>query len=140
MMKRTKAANITEYIATCPAELRPRLEQLRAAISKAAPRAQERISYQIPTFSLCGNLVHFAAYDRHVGFYPGASGVEHFQKDLASYATSKGAVQFPHDRAIPFGLIGKIVKFRIAENVEKAAARDVKKKKKKNTAAKGKSR
>ena len=127
-MKRTKAATIGEYIATCPAELQPRLEKLRSTIAKAAPRAEERISDQIPTFSLCGNLVHFAAYDRHVGFYPGASGVKHFQQDFASYATSKGGVQFPHDRAVPFALIGKIVKFRVAENLERAAARDAKKK------------
>ena len=89
-MKKSKARpeTIDEYIAAFPGEIRTKLEQLRAAIRQAAPRARERISYRIPTFSLCGNIVHFAGYERHVGFYPGASGVKRFrlEENLAKYA------------------------------------------------------
>jgi uncharacterized protein YdhG (YjbR/CyaY superfamily) len=128
-MKRTKATTIDEYIAQYPSEVQARLEKIRATIRKAAPQARERISYAIPTFSQCGNIVHFAAYEHHIGFYPGASAIKHFAKDLAAYASAKGSVQFPLDRPVPLGLIGKIARFRVKENVAKYAAADTKTKK-----------
>ena len=138
-MKRAKATSIDEYIAQFPAEVQARLEEIRATIRRAAPQARERISYGIPTFSQCGNIVHFAAYEHHIGFYPGASGIKRFAKDLASYASAKGSVQFPLDRPVPLALIGRIARFRVAENVAKYATPDAKPKKakKKKTARKG---
>jgi uncharacterized protein YdhG (YjbR/CyaY superfamily) len=121
-MKRAKAATIDAYIAGYPADVQARLEAIRATIRRAAPQARERISYAIPTFSQCGNVVHFAAYEHHIGFYPGASAVKRFAKDLARYASAKGSVQFPLDRPVPLGLIGRITRFRVAENVAKYAA------------------
>lgn len=112
--------SIDEYIATCPKEIRAILEQLRATIKAAVPQAEEKISYQMPTFFLKGNLVHFAAHTSHIGFYPTPSGIEAFKRDLSRYASSKGAVQFPLDQPMPLELISKIVKFRVAENLEKA--------------------
>lgn len=81
------------------------------------------MAYQMPTFRLNGNLVHFAAFSKHIGFYPTPSGVENFLKELAPYATSKGAVQFPLDKPVPYGLIGRIVKYRVKENLAKAAGK-----------------
>jgi uncharacterized protein YdhG (YjbR/CyaY superfamily) len=120
-MKRAKAANVDEYIALYPPSVRERLEKIRAAVRRAAPQALEKISYQIPTFALCGNLVHFAAYEHHIGFYPGASGVKRFEKELASYDRAKGSVQFPLNRPVPLRLIGEIVRFRVKENLAKYA-------------------
>jgi uncharacterized protein YdhG (YjbR/CyaY superfamily) len=114
---------IDEYIAAFPREVRATLEQLRKVIREAAPGAEERISYRIPTFSLCGNVVHFAGYERHVGFYPGPSGVKKFAKELSAYASAKGSVQFPHDRPLPLGLVRKIVQFRLEENLAQYAKR-----------------
>jgi uncharacterized protein YdhG (YjbR/CyaY superfamily) len=111
-----KPETIDEYIAAFEGDIRARLEQLREAIRQAAPLASERISYRIPTFSLCGNLVHFAGFERHVGFYPGPSGIKKFAKELSSYASAKGSAQFPHDRPLPLGLVRKIVRFRLEEN------------------------
>ena len=88
---------------------------MRRTIRKHAPQAEERISYRIPTFYLGGNLVHFAAFDRHVGFYPGASGIAAFKKALAAYESGKGSVQFPHDEPLPLELVAEIVRFRVAE-------------------------
>ena len=130
-MKRTKATSIDEYIAEYPAEVQARLEKIRATIRKAAPQARERISYAIPTFSQCGNIVHFAAYEHHIGFYPGASAVKQFKKELAAYESAKGSVQFPLNRPVPLGLIGKIARFRVKENLAKYATVDAKTKKKK---------
>jgi uncharacterized protein YdhG (YjbR/CyaY superfamily) len=120
-MRQAKAETIDEYIAAFEGDVRARLEQLRAAIRQAAPQAGERISYRIPTFSLSGNLVHFAGFERHVGFYPGPSGIEKFAKELSSYQSAKGSVQFPHDRPLPLGLVRKIVRFRLEENLAKHA-------------------
>ena len=117
---------IDEYIACFPPEVREKLETIRATIRKAAPKAEEAISYMIPTFKLHGNLVHFAAYKNHIGFYPGAGGIAAFKEELAGYETSKGTVQFPLDQRIPYGLIAKIVKFRVAQNLDKAAAKTTK--------------
>lgn len=124
-MKTTVAApkNINEYIATFPAETQALLEVLRATIKSAAPDAVEMISYQMPAFKLFGMLVYFAAYQHHIGFYPGASGVVAFTEDLKGYKTSKGTVQFPLDKALPMDIITKIVQFRVTENTQKAEAK-----------------
>jgi uncharacterized protein YdhG (YjbR/CyaY superfamily) len=114
---------IDEYIAACPDEVQPLLQQIRQTIHAAAPDAQEAISYQMPTFKLHGNLVHFAAYKKHIGFYPVPSGIEAFKDELAGYASSKGAVQFPLNQPLPLDLISRIVTFRVAENLTRAGLR-----------------
>ena len=108
--------SIDEYIKTFPRDIQKILETVRQTIKKTAPKAVEAISYQIPTFKLNGNLVHFAAFKNHIGFYPGSGAINIFQKDLAKYNSSKGAVQFPLDKPIPLLLIQKIVKHRVKEN------------------------
>jgi len=107
---------IDEYISTFPPEVQVRLHELRAAISNEAPNASERISYGMPTFYLNGNLVYFAAYKNHIGFYPTPSGVEAFRTELSEYKWAKGSVQFPHNKPLPLQLISKIVSFRVKEN------------------------
>lgn len=126
-MKTSTHTNIDEYIATFPVEVREVLEKVRATIQKAAPKAEEAISYNIPTFKLNGNLVHFAGYKNHIGFYPGAAGIEAFKKEIASYKNAKGSVQFPLDKPMPLALITKIVKYRVKVTQEKAKAKGVKK-------------
>lgn len=118
---------IDEYIAGFPDEVQQVLQQIRLTIRSAAPDAQEAISYQMPTFKLHGNLVHFAAHKKHIGFYPAPSGIEAFKDELAPYASSKGAVQFPLDQPIPYDLIRNIVTFRVAENLARAEAKRRKK-------------
>src|ERR1044072_1019708 len=118
-----KPTTIDEYIADFPRDVQPLLEKVRAAIRKAAPDAEEAISYQMPTFKQHGNLIHFAGYDRHIGLYPGSRPIEAFKDELTKYKTSKGTVQLPLDKPIPVGLIGKITKFCVTRNVEKAAAK-----------------
>ena len=109
---------IDEYIASFPQEVQTILEELRQVIRGSAPDAEELISYGIPTFDLNGlHLVHFAAYKSHVGFYPTSSGIKAFKRELSSFKTSKGTVQFPLDKPIPFDLIKKIVNFRVKENM-----------------------
>ncbi len=112
--------NIDEYIGIFPEEVQVILEQVRATIRQAAPEATEKISYAMPTFYLHGNLVYFAAYKNHIGFYPSTSGIIAFQKEISGYKNSKGAVQFPIDQPMPLDLIAEMVKFRAIENVEKA--------------------
>jgi uncharacterized protein YdhG (YjbR/CyaY superfamily) len=114
---------IDDYIAGFPHEVQKLLKKLRATIRKAAPEAQETIKYQIPTFTLKGNLVHFGAYKNHIGFYPAPMGIEKFKDELSAYAGAKGSVRFPLDKPIPFDLVSKIVKFRVEKNLEKAAAK-----------------
>ncbi|MFA6121141.1 MAG: DUF1801 domain-containing protein [Sideroxydans sp.] len=114
-----KPESIDDYIATFPREVQATLEKLRQTIQKAAPDATEKISYQMPTFYLNGNLVHFAAYKNHIGFYPAPSGIIAFQDELKKYKTSKGAIQFTIDEAIPHALVKKIVQFRVKENSAK---------------------
>ncbi len=114
-----KPVNIDEYIARFPKETQKMLEQFRLTVKKAAPQAEEAISYGMPAFKLNGMLVWFAAHTAHIGFYPRASGIEAFKKELSAYKQSKGAVQFPLGDPLPLGLITKIVKFRIAENLER---------------------
>jgi uncharacterized protein YdhG (YjbR/CyaY superfamily) len=123
-MKRSDAiaATIDDYIAGHPPAIRKRLSAMRRTIRKHAPGAEERISYRIPTFYLGGNLVHFAAFERHVGFYPGAAGIAAFKQALASYNSAKGSVQFPHDEPLPLELVAEIVQFRVAHQGAKRAA------------------
>ena len=113
-------ATIDEYIRSFQANIQNILEKMRQTIRKAAPDAIEAISYQMPTLKLNGeNLVHFAAFKNHIGFYPTPSGIEAFKKPLADYKASKGAVQFPLDKPVPLDLVEKIVKFRVTENLPK---------------------
>jgi len=110
---------IDEYIQTFPEEVQIILEKMRQTIRKAAPEAEEAISYQIPTFKLNGNLVHFAAFKNHVSFFPMARGVEAFKKELSRFKGSRGTVQFPLGRPVPYDLVRKITVFRRKENLEK---------------------
>lgn len=119
-MNTPKAKDIDEYIAGFAPDVQVMLEELRAAIRKAAPEAKETISYQMPAFLLYGILVYFAAYKNHIGFYPTGSGIERFKEELSAYEGSKGTVRFPLDRPLPLDLITKIVKFRVKQNLEKA--------------------
>lgn len=118
-----KLANIDAYIASFPTEIQKMLAQLRITIKKAAPKAEETIKYGMPTLTLNGNLVHYAAYKNHIGFYPAPSAIKTFKKELANFKTSKGAIQFPLDKPLPLNLITKIVKFRVKENLAKAAVK-----------------
>jgi uncharacterized protein YdhG (YjbR/CyaY superfamily) len=118
--KRTESKSIDEYITSFPEEVQKKLQALRAAIKAAAPEAEETISYQIPAFTLKGNLVYFAAYKNHIGFYPTSSGIEAFKQDLSIYESSKGTVKFPIGKPLPLDLISKIVRFRVAENLKRA--------------------
>lgn len=116
-MKKTNFQTIDEYIKTFPQDIQIVLNQVRLAIKEAAPQATETISYQMPTFKLNGkNLVHFAAWKNHIGFYPTPSGTEKFKKEISQYTYAKGSIQFPLDKPIPLPLIAKIVKFRVEEN------------------------
>lgn len=123
--------SIDEYIATFPADVQKILEELRATIRAAAPAAEEKISYQLPTFALNGNLVHFAAWKTHIGFYPTPSGMEAFKDELAKYEGAKGSVKFPIEKPLPLKLISKIVKFRVAENLKKVEQKSSKRAKSK---------
>lgn len=119
---------IDEYIAGFPADVQKILEKVRATIRKEAPDAGEAIKYRIPTFTMDGNLVHFAAFKGHIGFYPGPTGIEAFKDELSVYESAKGSVRFPLDQPIPYGLITKIVKFRVKESLAAAGAKKKKKK------------
>jgi uncharacterized protein YdhG (YjbR/CyaY superfamily) len=124
--ERKAPADIDDYIAAFPPDVRSILKKIRATIRKAAPKAEETISYQIPTFTLCGNLVHFAAFKNHIGLYPPVRSDEKLRDDVAAYANEKGNLRFPLDEPIPYALIGRIVKVRVRENLEKAEARQKK--------------
>lgn len=119
--KQPQPKNIDEYIAQFPPEVQAILQKIRAIVHQAAPDAKEKISYQMPTFTLNGNLVHFAAFKNHIGFYPIPSGIEAFKQELSPYPQGKGSVQFPLDKPIPYDLITRIVAYRIEENLKKAA-------------------
>ena len=116
MQKLNRYKTIDEYIANFPPKVRSILRKIRTTIKIAAPDAKEKISYGIPTFDLNGNLVHFAAYKSHIGFYPTSSGINKFKNEFGTYKVSKGTVQFPIDTAIPYDLIKQIVEFRVEEN------------------------
>ncbi len=107
-----------EYIERSPPEVQKRLEQLRKTIHEGAPEAMEAISDGMPTFKINGNLVHFAAFKHHIGFYPTSSRVAAFEKELLPYTHSKGSIQFPLDKPIPLDLVKKTVKFRVKESLE----------------------
>jgi uncharacterized protein YdhG (YjbR/CyaY superfamily) len=119
--------NIDEYIAGFPDDVQDILEKIRTTIQEAAPDAEETISYQIPTFTLNGNLVHFAAYKHHIGFYPTPSGIEMYKEEISGYKWAKGSVQFPLDQPIPYELISRITAFRVVENLAKAEPKAKKK-------------
>jgi uncharacterized protein YdhG (YjbR/CyaY superfamily) len=119
MERKEQLKTIDGYIKTFPEDIQSILEKMRQTIRKAAPEAVEAISYQIPTFKLNGNLVHFAAFKKHIGFYPTSSGIEAFKKELSPYKGARGSVQFPIDKPIPYDLVKKIVIFRVKENLKK---------------------
>jgi uncharacterized protein YdhG (YjbR/CyaY superfamily) len=125
---KTAPKNIDEYIADFPEDVQEILEKIRLTIRNAAPDAEETIKYQMPTFTLKGNLVHFAAYKKHIGLYPAPSGIEKFKDELSAYKGAKGSVRFPLNQPIPYNLIGEIVKFRVQENLERTEAKGKKKK------------
>ena len=122
------AADIDEYIQQFPDSVQTILQKLRISIKKTAPKAEEVISYQMPAFKYHGMLVYFAGYKNHIGFYPTSSPMKVFKDRLTGYKTSKGAIQFPINEAIPLTLVKDIVKFRIKENLEKENAKLKKKK------------
>ena len=126
-MNNADITSIDAYIALFPPDVQNLLQTVRATIKAVAPEAEEKISYQIPTFALKGNLVHFAAYKNHIGFYPGASGIRTFTQELANYQTSKGTVQFPLQEPLPLALIRDIVQFRVVENLQLAKMKAAKK-------------
>ena len=123
----TKFKSVDEYISLQPKNVKPLLQQLRKTIKEAAPDSEELISYNMPGYKLKGMLVYFAAWKEHIGFYGASSTlVEKFKKDLSGYELSKGTIKFPLDQPLPLALITKIVKFRVKENLEKAAAKALK--------------
>ena len=126
-MDSNKVNSIDKYIANCPEEVQKKLKELRATIKAAAPEATEKISYQIPTFYLKGNLVHFGVFKNHIGFYPTPSGIEAFKKEFAKYIGTKSALHFPFDKPLPLILVSKIVKFRVKENLKRAELKSKKK-------------
>lgn len=126
-MKEDVAPNVDIYIASFPTETRKFLGQVRKAILKAAPGAEEIISYQMPAYKLNGMLVYFAGYKNHIGFYPTGSGIESFKHKLSGYKTSKGTVQFPLNQPPPLDLITEMVRFRVIENLERLTAKQTKK-------------
>ncbi len=117
--KSGKPTTIDEYIAQCPEDVQPVLAKIRAVIKQAAPEAKEKISYQMPAFYQDGTLVWFGLHAHHIGFYPTGEGIEAFKEELSGYKSSKGAVQFPLDEPMPYELISRIVKHRVAENQKK---------------------
>ena len=122
-MDKTTPATIDAYIAAFPEDVQAVLQQIRWTIHETVPEATEAISYQMPTFKLHGNLVHFGAFKSHIGFYPVPSGIEAFQEELAAYKQGRGSVQFPLDRPMPYDLIRRIVEYRVQENTANAAAK-----------------
>ncbi len=120
--------SIDEYIATFPEEIQKILDELRATIKASAPDAEEKISYRMPTFYLKGNLVHFAAFKNHIGFYPTPGGIQAFKDELSIYEGAKGSIKFPIDKPLPLKLISKIVEFRVIENLKNAEIKSSKRK------------
>ncbi|MFD0766247.1 iron chaperone [Mucilaginibacter lutimaris] len=122
-----KPNNADEYIAAYPAQVQARMEELRRTIKNAAPQATEVISYGMPGYKINSVLVYFAGWDKHIGFYPGASGIASFKDELSVYKGAKGSVQFPLDEPLPLDLITRVVKFRVEEEAAIALARKMKK-------------
>ena len=119
MRKQSNINTIDDYLAICPAYIRKILIELRETIKKAAPQAEEKISYQMPAFFQKGVLVYFAAQKNHIGFYPTSSGVEAFKEELSAFSFSKCAIRCPYEKPLPLKLISEIVRFRVMENLEK---------------------
>jgi uncharacterized protein YdhG (YjbR/CyaY superfamily) len=124
---RVASTSIDEYISGFPPKIQKILQKVRKVIKKAAPGAEEKISYQMPAFAQRGILVYFAAWKNHIGLYPTSSGITAFKRELSKYKVAKGSVQFPIEEPLPYDLISRIVKFRVAENI--GAAGKLKKKK-----------
>ncbi len=120
--------SIDEYILNFPSEIQEILENIRKVIKEAAPEAEEKISYAMPTFVLHGNLIHFAAFKNHIGLYPTPSGIDNFKDELSKYKGAKGSIRFPLEEPIPYKLIGEITKFRVVENIKKAEEKSKRKK------------
>ena len=129
-IKKTTAKTVDEYIALFPKDVQEILEKVRTTIRNVAPDAKEIINYGIPTFTLNGNLVHYAAFNNHIGFYPTPSGIDKYKNELSAYDGAKGSVKFPLDKPIPYALITEIVTFRVKENLEKQIGNGISKKKK----------
>jgi len=127
-IKSIPAENIDEYIAGFPKNIQKMLKEIRAVVKKAAPKAEESIKYDIPTFVLNGNLVSFGAWKSHIGLYPVPRQVEEFKKELSAYDGEKSTLKLPLDNPLPLALIGKIVKFNVKRNLEKAGAKEQNKK------------
>jgi len=121
--KKADYESIDDYIKQFTPEVQEKLEALRKVIKESATDATEKISYQMPAFYLHGNLVYFAAFKHHIGFYPTSSGIEAFKDELSVYKGSKGSVQFPIDNPLPYDLIRRIVKYRVEENIKRAAGK-----------------
>ena len=121
--KETQPNTVDEYIAQFPEDVQQLLAKIRALIKETAPEATERMAYGMPGYYLNGPLVYFAGFKHHIGFYPIPSGVEAFKQELSAYKSAKGSVQFPLDKPLPYDLIGRIVKYRLAENLEKTGAK-----------------
>ena len=119
-MQKNTFVTIDEYINAFEGEVKSILQKIRKTVREVAPEAIESINYGIPTFKQYGNLVHFAAYKNHIGFYPSPSGMEEFKKEVAFYKTGKGTMQFPLDKPIPYELISEMVQFRLEENLIKS--------------------
>lgn len=128
MDAKTKFKTVDEYMSALPGKTKAKLQALRKTIKKAAPGAEELISYNMPAFKLQGVLVYYAAYKGHIGFYPISSAIRAFKKDLSAYERSKGTVRFPIDKPIPLNLVSKIVKYRVKENLKRSDAKTIKKK------------
>jgi uncharacterized protein YdhG (YjbR/CyaY superfamily) len=125
MKATSKFKTVDEYISTFPASTKKILQQVRKTIKDAAPQAEDVISYNMPASKLKGILVYYAAYEKHIGFYPTASGIKVFEDQLGDYKFSKGAIQFPIDKPMPVDLITKIVKFRVRETQGKEKAKKI---------------
>jgi uncharacterized protein YdhG (YjbR/CyaY superfamily) len=127
---KTEFASIDDYIASFPEDIQAILQEIRQTVKAAAPDASEKIAYAMPTFHLKGNLVHFAAFKNHIGFYPAPRGIDAFQEELSKYKGAKGSVQFPIDEPMPLDLIRRIVEYRVADNLQAAEEKAKAKKKK----------
>ena len=125
-ISKTKFETVDEYLSTLPQQAKAMLQELRKTIRKAAPQAEELISYNMPAFKLQGMLVWYAAYKEHIGFYPRPSAIEAFKKELSVYKGAKGSIQFPIDKPIPLNLVSKIVKYRLKENLERSDRKVIK--------------
>lgn len=122
-MKQETPASVDAYIRRFPEPARQLLKEIRKTIRETAPEAEEYISYQMPAYKLKGVLVYFAGYEKHIGFYPGASGIAHFKEEIKGFKSGKGSVQFPLDKPLPLELVKRITAFRVDENLEKAASK-----------------